>query len=466
MTLDQSYRNNVSTDNTPDVFLFYSIVAEEAVLGSILISGHLPANIDQILRAEDFYSQRNRKVYEAIVRLSRRGSVDLNQVTVAHELGDELEEVGGAGYLGILVSNTPTSLHAISYATIIVEEAAKRRIQRISASLSDYLGNGSALGIATAMSKDLMAVRAPDPALRSKFSAKELVDNMIFLAQNAPTNLLSTGFPVIDKNMHGGFTPGQLVVLGGRPGSGKTALAMQLAVRAATQHKVAVGILSLEMSGVELMSRATSAMTQLPADVLMEAVRNQSMQAVPIMDAWGALSDLNLTIDEQPSVSAENIDLWARRQHAEAGLDMLVVDHIQLVAGDERKTRVDQLDVVTRTLKSIARDLNCVVLACSQLSRDPARDNREPTITDLRDSGAIEQNADAVLILHKQVAKKDPVKAKKQEGDIPIVDIHLAKNRSGKPGKQFAIFEQRFSRFVDWTEAKNRSLTDKTESPY
>lgn len=231
-------------------------------------------------------------------------------------------------------------------------------------------------------------------------------------AQNAIVSPISFCMGHLDVCCGGGMPRGQLITLGGRPGSGKTTLALQLAVQFA-QNGLNVGMVSLEMSGEELMARATSAMATVPSTHVIDVIRNDlasgnaqpSQQAQDIMNAWGVLSSLPLHIDDKAARTAVEVDLWARRQHSTTGLDILILDHLQLVDGDEKKSRADQLDTLTRTLKGLARDLDCVAIVCSQLSRGLEQSDRDPTMSDLRDSGAVEQNSDVVLIMQLRPVK-------------------------------------------------------------
>ena len=424
-----------------DLIPVHDIRAEESVIGSLLLMDAVPPHIPQMLSAEDFYSQRNRKIYEVMLEVEVP-----NLILVAHALSlkDELEAVGGAEYLALLVSTTPTSVHLKYYAKIVADCAAKRRIAKLlQGALDEPDSTRSPSQIATDLAASILATAPPET--ESFLSAKEIVDQALDDALNDEKPRIPLGFKYLDYWLGGGIAEGQVMTLGGRPGVGKSTLAAQVAVDAAFAG-LPVALFSLEMTAKELMQRTVSSWTNVVSTNLDLVIRNDSKEAGRVMDAYGRYGDLPIHVLESAFHDTESISNWTRRMVSERGVKLVVVDHIQLTRGDEKRNRVDQLDDMTIALKGLAKELGIAVIAVSQLNRATAGAAKKPTMSNLRDSGAIEQNSDIVLLLH-EVEVKD--KMQLEEGEKKVAAI-VAKNRSGGVGEQSLRFDARFSRFMAW----------------
>ena len=420
----------------------HDIAAEEAVLGSLLIDGAALDLIRGRLHPADFYSQRNRKVYDAILRLADGGSA-IDQISVSYQLmlngSDGLEVVGGAGYLGVLVANTPTSTHIETYAKGVRDCADRRRQIHGLAQLAADIPTQSA-----AESRRRIADYASDldEPKDTVVTARAVSDSILDLL-NSPddgSDRIATGFPYLDEPLGGGLKRGELTIIAALPKTGKTALAVHLATRSA-EAGAQVFFASLEMSAVELSMRAVANHAQI--DSLEIRAAYDDTRAGKVVDAIGWYGDLDIAIDERASATAQDVCYAARRQYPAP--DMVIVDHLQLLDSDEKDTRNNGLDRATRALKSLARELDCVVLCLSQLNRT-AREKEKPTLAMLRDSGTLEQNSDVVGLLY-----EDSGAPTHWQTDVQCkLKLELAKNRNGRSGYQSIAYHKPTSRFTAW----------------
>ena len=430
----------------------HDFAAEEAVLGSILIDSGNYARVAPFLKAEHFLAEKNRYVFGAMVTLSERRN-ELDAVTVAHQLFEDerLEGVGGMAFLSHLVMVTPTSLHCVHYAAIVHQCARARAGIAIIATAADALFAKPSEVDETLRNLATSASNIYDDAPgKPQKNARELFDEILeeMTEMDNPLKKVSTGFRYLDRMFSGGLTPEELIIIGGRPGGGKSVIAMQLAEMAIRQDKRVLAF-TMEMDGKRVLRRALSAGVQMATGDLDDTVRYDRADATSIIDKIGEYSDWGdrLVIDESASPTIEYIrnEVMA---HAAAGHcpDMLIVDHIQLINSansDNRTTRNTELDKITAQLKAIAREHKLVVIATSQLNRAAVnRDGKPPTMSELRDSGTIEQNADIVLLLHEP----------KNDGNTNFKvksQFIVAKNRGGQIGNVGVWFEKAYSRFEE-----------------
>ena len=375
----------------------HDIGAEESVIGSILIDGNAITRITSVLRASDFYSQRNRKCYEAALALYERGTA-INQVTMAHEIAIDdgaLEMVGGAEYLARLVSNVPTSVHIEHYAAIVHASSLFRQIIRAGAEISD-LGYDGGADVERALDRAEEVVFG----IRSRRGAQGLMHIRQFFddymemhgamldpsaGSLAPVN---TGFPQLDELLGGGMQRSDLLILAARPSLGKSTLALNMA-RQAADHDFTSAVFSLEMSGLQIAVRMLASEADVDSHRMRMDLLNDDEDA-RVLDAIGLLSDLPIYIDETPFQSVMEMRSKSRRLQQEAGLDLVIVDYLQLVDVGRNDNRAVALGEVSRALKGLARELDIPVLACSQLSRAvEQRPNHRPLLSDLRESGCL-----------------------------------------------------------------------------
>ncbi len=444
------------TDKLPP----HDIEAEESVLGSLLIDGDAITKVAAFLKPEDFYRDRDRYVYEACLAIFNRNE-GINQVTVAHELElkGRLDETGGPAFLSHLVSIIPTPLHVEHYGRIVNRTSTLRKLIQAAGEIvaMGYEGAADIEALLGRAEDVLFRVRAGQPS-RSFVSLREVLDTYLEERSAAEVSPLEvggapvvTGFEALDGAL-GGLQRSDLVILAARPSLGKSALAITMALNAARQGAT-VGIFSLEMSREQIALRLLSTEASVDGHLLRLGLLSEPDER-KVLDAVGGLSDLPIYIDDTPFQSVVEMRSKARRLHLERkGLDLLIVDYLQLVNGGSRTdNRVQEIGEITRSLKGLARDLNCVVLAASQLSRAiEMRPTHRPQLSDLRESGSIEQDADIVAFIHREdkVYTEEEWDQRYPEQPYPknIAEIVIAKHRHGPTGSVRLYFREEYVRF-------------------
>ena len=445
-------------DNLPP----HDVEAEKAVLGSLLIDSEGIFKVAIFLRPEDFFSPENQWIYDACFSLYQRNE-GINQITVAHELAQKgrLEEAGGAAYLSHLVFTVPTSLHIEHFAQIVSRSAVMRRLISAGSQIT-------ALGYEADTEVDVVLSRAEDILfkVRQRQSHQDFVPIRQILGQyfeeagpaqpsGEEIPHILTSFAAIDDIL-GGLQRSDLIVMGARPSAGKTSLALNIARNAAVNQKACVALFSLEMSREAVVQRLLAS----EANVDSKSVRlgtYTERQERRIMEASGILSEAPVYIDDSPQLRVVEMRGKAQRLHRERTVDLVIVDYLQLIQGAARsESRVQELSEITRSLKALAREIDAPVLAISQLSRAVEwRASHRPQLSDLRDSGSIEQDADVVLFISRDEMYFTEDEWKKDH-DIEIepypkgiADIIIAKHRNGPTGEVRLRFEARTARFED-----------------
>lgn len=422
--------------------------AEEAVLGGLLIDPDAIIRVATILRPEDFYREKDAWIYDAIQILhERREPVDFLTVCDELERRGRLNEVGGAAFITSLINAVPTSIHVEHYARIVERTATRRR-------LLDAAGQIAALAYQEADDVEEVVDHAEQIlfGVSERRISRELVpikvvlseyyDRIEYLTRHRGEMIgIPTGFSDIDRLL-GGLQRSDMVILAARPSVGKTSLALSIAHNAAKKHGQRIAFFSLEMSSEQVVQRLISAET---------AIDSQRLRRGDIAEGeWGrfmkATSDLAETlfyIDDTPSISALELRTKARRLHAEVGIDLLVVDYLQLMRGDFRsENRVQEISTISRALKALARELNVPVLALSQLSRSvESRQDKRPILSDLRESGALEQDADVVIFIYRDEMYNENTERQN------IADIMVAKQRNGPTGTVSLYFKKELAQF-------------------
>ncbi len=445
----------------------YDLDAEEAVLGSLLIDNEAITEIDTIIGTEDFFSEQNQLVYSACHNLFLRDEA-INQITVAQELvrHGKLDEIGGASYLSHLVSIVPTSLHVKHYAQIVFRLSTMRRL--ISAA-----GQIESIGYKADPDVDLALTRCEDIIfkLRNKQGRGEFVPiqdalNTYFeeagkTAYEKDMQSLRTGFNAID-NALGGLQRSELVILAARTSIGKTSLALNIARNAAINQKACVAIFSLEMSRREIIQRMLSSESNIESQHFRKGRFSDLEEKLLHRDIIPRLADTSIYIDDTPNMRISEIRSKAKRLHLKRNVDMVILDYIQLVRGDSRNdNRVQEITEITQSLKALAREIDAPVLALSQLSRNiehrqegkRLKQQVKPQLSDLRDSGSIEQDADVVLFIHRwdkiYPTEDDWQREYGDEEPYPkgIAHIIIAKNRNGPTGEVPLRFIQETTKF-------------------
>jgi replicative DNA helicase len=439
----------------------HDIEAEEAVIGSLLIDPEAILKVAVSLKAEDFFSETNRVIYQACLALYQRNEA-INQITVAHELmrQDKLEQIGGAAFLSHLISNVPTSLHVEYYAQIVSNAAVMRR-------LITAAGQIEVLGYEASPDVEISLNKAEDILfqVRMRREPRDFIPIREALGQyfeegGPPTATregeilhILTGFTALDDFL-GGLQRSDLIVLAARPSLGKTSLALNIARNAAINQKACVALCSLEMSREAVVQRLLASESGVDSRKV-RLGRFGEKDEIKIMEASGILSEAPIYIDDSPQLRALDIRSKARRLHFERSIDLIIIDYLQLIQGDgKNETRVQEISKITRALKTLARELNVPILAVSQLSRAVEwRASHVPQLADLRESGSIEQDADVVLFIYRDdmyFSAEDWSKVhdiEKEPYPRGIADINIAKHRNGPLGQIKLRFLSRIAKF-------------------
>ena len=434
-----------------------SIEAEQSVLGALLIDRDAVTEVAEILKPDDFYRSHHGTVYGAVLDLfERREPVDIVTVSEVLEREGDLEAVGGSAYLASLINLTPTAVNAVHYARIVERKAVLRNLigaaGRIAAIGYD---EGQEVGAAIDRAEqELFAVsqKRVDSGfeeLRSLLHAA--YDRLDYLHQNrGQVSGIRTGFHDLDT-LTTGLQLSDLVILAARPSIGKTSLALNFAEHAAVKEGKTVGIFSLEMSKEQLVLRLLSSVANIDSQRLRSGFLEE-MDFTRLAPAMNALASAPIFIDDTANITTTELRTKARRLQAEAGLDMIIVDYLQLMQGTastKDANRVQEVSEISRGLKGLARELKVPVIALSQLSRQAEmRESREPRLSDLRESGSIEQDADLVLFLWREKERG----AEDAETDGEIVNLRLAKHRNGPTGQVQLWFRKKLTRFVSAVE--------------
>ena len=436
----------------------HDIEAEESVIGSLLIDSDSFLRVAHLIKPEDFYREKNRLCFTASLALFQRNE-PIDQVTLARELSlnNQLEAVGGMAYLSHLVSVTPTSTHAEHYAQLVFRTSTMRRLVDAASRISAIgYEDTDDLESALRQSEDILfRVRSGQPD-RGFIPLRQIYDQFLEeraaitegLAQdNAP---IMTNFHDLDELL-GGIQRSDMVILGARPGLGKSTLVTNIALNAA-KSGATVGIFSLEMSQEQLALRILAADAEIDAHRLRLGLYTEA-QEQRIIDSIGSLSDLPVYIDDTPIQGMVEIRSKARRLSLEHGLDLLVVDYLQLIVGKGRgDNRVQEISEISRSIKGTARDLNVPIITCSQLSRlVEGRPGHRPQLSDLRDSGSIEQDADVVLFIFREDVYYTEEDWEQHFPTRPyprnLAEIIVAKHRNGPTGSVKLRFRDNLIRF-------------------
>ena len=438
----------------------HNIEAEESLIGSLLIDGECISRIAPVLQAGDFYRERNQLCYDAALALFQRDQA-IDQTTLSGELArtEKLDGVGGMAYLSHLVSITPTSVHSEDYAEIVSRTSTMRKLIGAASRISElgYNDTDDVEGTLRQAEDALFAVRGSGQA-RGFVPLRQIYDQYLQDRAGVVDPLSDAASPVVSgygelDELLGGIQRSDLVILGARPSLGKSTLALNMCINAAKNGSTA-GFFSLEMSCEQLAMRILSAEAGIDSHRLRLGLYTMAEEQ-RMIDAIGQLSDLPVYIDDTPYQSMIEMRSKSRRLSLEQGLDLLVVDYLQLVAGQGRgysANRVQEISEISRSLKALARDLNIALIACSQLSRlVENRPSHRPLLSDLRDSGSIEQDADVVMFIHREDLYITEEEWEQQRPGQPyprnIADIIVAKHRNGPTGSIQLEFRDNVVRF-------------------
>ncbi|EMT45716.1 MULTISPECIES: replicative DNA helicase [Anoxybacillus] len=428
-----------------------NIEAEQAVLGAILLEPSALTTASEILIPEDFYRAAHQKIFRTMLQLSDRGEpVDL--VTVTSELADAnaLEEVGGVSYLTELANAVPTAANVQYYAKIVEEKSILRRLIRTATSIAqdgytredeveDVLNEAERKILEVSQRKNTTGFQNIKDVLVQAYDNIEMLHN-----RKGEITGIPTGFIELDR-MTAGFQRSDFIIVAARPSVGKTAFALNIAQNVATRTGENVAIFSLEMGAQQLVMRMLCAEGNINAQNLRTGKLTPEDWGKLTM-AMGSLSNAGIFIDDTPNIRVSEIRAKCRRLKQEQGLGMVLIDYLQLIQGSgrNRENRQQEVSEISRSLKALARELDVPVIALSQLSRSvEQRQDKRPMMSDLRESGSIEQDADIVAFLY-----RDDYYDKESENKN-IIEIIIAKQRNGPVGTVQLAFVKEYNKFVN-----------------
>lgn len=434
----------------------HSEAAEQSVLGSLILSDEAVARVEEILKPEDFYHDSHREIFDCILTLSRAGQgIDL--ITLSEELKRRglLEKVGGLTYLAEVAGSVPSAANAEDYAQIVRNKSVLRALARAANRILGqvYSSEADLPAILAEAERQILEV-AQRGTVRGFAELRDVLDRALdhieFLYTNrGQTTGIPTGLVDFDA-MTSGFHPSELIILAARPSMGKTQLALNIARNAAIEGKKAVAVFSLEMPAEQLALRLLSAESLIDSQRLRTGYLKEEEDWKKLSFALARLSEAPIYIDDTSGLTVNEIRARARLLQQERQLDLIVIDYLQLMSGSGRRSenRQQEISEISRSLKGIARDLNVPVLALSQLSRAvESRQDKRPMLSDLRESGAIEQDADLVCFIYREDYYPQ---AGEEKGDKSnIAEIIIAKQRNGPIGKFELLFMKEIGKFCN-----------------
>jgi len=430
-----------------------SIEAERSVLGGLLLKPDSFQDVMEIVQTNDFYKGAHKNIYDAMLFAYSKGDV-IDPVVLVNTLKkqDKFEESGGEAILFEIIEQVPTAANILSYARIVKEKATLRRLGDIGTQIvemthegyediDDILDKAEGMIFKIAENKESKDIIDVKDIIAEEYSRLEaLMDN------KGMTTGISSGFKHFDE-MTNGFHASDLVILAARPAMGKTAFVLNMALTAAIEEKKSVMIFSLEMSNSQLLQRFLSAKGKVPLGRLKNGFL-QDDDWVKLGHASSKLSESDIQIADMPNITVLEIRAMARRAKAAGKLDMIIIDYLQLIKGRDKngESRQQEISDISRALKIIARELNVPVIALSQLSRGPEqRPDKRPMLSDLRDSGAIEQDADMVVFLYRDDYYNE------ESEDKGLAEVIIGKQRNGPTGTVKLRFFNEYTLFGDYT---------------
>ncbi|MBD8497867.1 replicative DNA helicase [Paenibacillus sp. SC116] len=426
--------------------------AEQAVLGAILLQSEALITSMERVQAEDFYQPAHQIIYEAMIELGEEGQpIDIVTLAAKLQSKNQLDDIGNVSYLSQLANAVPTAANVDYYAQIIEEKSMLRRLIRTATQIASegYTGEdniGALLSDAERRILEISNRRSSSGFIAIKDVLMEVFDRVEMLSEQAEgTTGIPSGFTDLDK-MTSGFQRSDLIIVAARPSVGKTAFALNVAQNVGVRAKETVAIFSLEMSAAQLVQRMICAESNVDATRLRSGkLEDDDWEKLTMSIA--SLSEAQIFIDDTPGITVADIRAKCRRLKKEHGLGMILIDYLQLISGRGKagENRQQEVSEISRTLKMIARELEVPVIALSQLSRGvEQRQDKRPMMSDLRESGSIEQDADIVAFLY-----RDDYYDKESEKKN-IIEIIIAKQRNGPVGTVELVFLKNFNKFVSY----------------
>ena len=428
-----------------------SIPSEQAVLGSIMLRKDAIHEVEDIINPDSFYVEKHKKIYKAMLDLSLKNE-PIDMLSLSTKLKEQklLEAVGGNQYLAEIVNTVPSSTNVKHYAEIVQKKYVLRSLIEAADYVSELAfeeGDDHMEEILDMAEKKVFSVVSSPKSqkyINLKDALPEAYERLEKLHENkGMLRGLSTGFKDLDT-MLSGFQKSDLVILAARPSMGKTTLALDIARISSVVHEKSVLIFSLEMSSQQLVDRMLSAQSRVNAWNLRTGNLSSDREFSQLRDSLDKLAKAKIYIDDQPGNTIIRMKALSRRLKAEKGLDLIVVDYLQLMTTAKNyDSMVNQVTEISRSLKGLAKELNVPVLALSQLSRAIESRGGKPRLSDLRDSGSIEQDADVVMFIHREDKGKEEVEK------TNIAEILIEKHRNGPTGKIELYFDEKTTTFLN-----------------
>ncbi|PIC63405.1 replicative DNA helicase [Sporosarcina sp. P13] len=430
--------------------------AEQSVIGAVFLEPQALITASEILMPEDFYRVAHKKIFETMLVLSDKGQpIDLVTLTEELKVKNELEDIGGISYLTELANAVPTAANIVYYANIVEEKSLLRKLIRVATGIVEdgYTREDEVEALLGEAEKKMMEVSSRKNAgdfRHIKDVLVETYDNIELLhTRKGDVTGIPTGFRDLDK-ITAGFQRNDLIIVAARPSVGKTAFALNVAQNVATKTDENVAIFSLEMGAEQLVMRMLCAEGNIDAQVL----RTGNLEADDwrkLTMAMGSLSNAGIFIDDSPGIRINEIRSKCRRLQQEHGLGMIMIDYLQLIMGSGRGSdnRQQEVSEISRSLKALARELKVPVIALSQLSRGvEQRQDKRPMMSDLRESGSIEQDADIVSFLYREDYYDKETEMQN------MIEIIIAKQRNGPTGTVTLAFAKEYNKFlnIDWSQ--------------
>lgn len=448
-------------DNIVSQQVPHDSAAEKAVLGAIFIDPEAIADASAVVSPDDFYEHANRLIYQAMLDLSDQGDA-IDPLTLQDQLTKrkQLDEIGGIAYVSQLALSTPTAEHVTYYAKIVHRKALLRRLIAASQNIisNAIAGTDDVTDILDDAESEIMNVSSENNSGGFR-DIKSLVNSTVEQINNIPDdgNMITglpTGFSALDK-MTTGFHDDELIIVAARPGVGKTSFALNIAQFVGLHTDKTVAMFSLEMSGEQLVERMLASEGLIDAQHLRTGQLNEEEWRKLIV-ASGSLANTSIYIDDTPGIKMSEIRAKSRRLAKEKGnLGLIVVDYLQLIEGPKSESRQQEVSAISRQLKKLAKELHVPVIALSQLSRSvEQRQDKRPVLSDIRESGSIEQDADIVSFLYRkdyyrdeedeEEGKDHEVGPEAANGEVEVI---IEKNRSGSRGTVKLMFSKPYNRF-------------------
>lgn len=438
----------------------HNLEAEQAVLGAIILEPSVLISVNERLRAEDFYRPGHQKLFQVMNEIAEKGEpVDL--VTITADLSDKklLDEVGGVSYLTELASVVPTAANVDYYAKIVEEKAILRRLIRTATqiAMSGYSGGEEVSNLVDTAEKKILEISQRNvrggfvPIKDVLLESFEQIERLHY--NNSGIRGIPSGFVDLDR-MTSGFNKSDLIIIAARPAMGKTAFALNVAQNVALRANETVAIFNLEMSAAQMVMRMIAAEGNIDAQAFRTGNLNEEDWEKLTM-AISSLSEAKIFIDDTPGVTVNDIRSKLRRLQTEHGLGMVLIDYLQLINGrGNGDSRQQEISEISRSLKLMAREFNCPIIALSQLSRAvEQRQDKRPMLSDLRESGSIEQDADIVAFLYRDDYYNEDSEKKN------IAEVIIGKQRNGPVGKVELLFLKNYNKFLS-LEMKSHGINE------